>query len=88
MHKDNPIRNRTRRMEREARHDKRALQENSKMITGFEFIKKLEIFFYGDGGTEKPHTEYIIYCTLKHPVLFNDFENCIKEKLKGVIINE
>jgi len=88
MHKDNPLRNRTRRWEREVRHDKRALEENSKMVTGFEFIESMEIFFYGSGGIERPHDEYIIYFTLKHPVLFNDFDKVIKEKLKGVIINE
>lgn len=86
MHKDNPRRNLTRRLEREIRHNNRAEEERSKTVTRFENIKKIDVYFYGNGGLDNPHKEIIVYFTLKEPVLIKHFEEMIKEKLKEVTI--
>jgi len=80
-------RNVVKRLEREARHNERALEEKSKSITNFEFIDSIEVFYYS-GEKTTPKDEFTIHVLLKHPVLYEDFKDFINNKLKGSIAHE
>jgi hypothetical protein len=70
---------------RDKRHKTRAIQEKSKTITGFPFISKLDVYYF-KGEDDQPKHEFIIHFDLRESVLLKDFEECIRNKLRVVII--
>ena len=78
-------RNVAKRLQRTARHETRALEENSKTITQFPFISNINVYFYG-GSIDMPHDEFVVHFNLKRPVLLKHFRELLKNKLRGATI--
>ena len=72
------------RKERNERHNERALQEHSKTITSFPFIRKFEVFIYR-GSDKELHNEYTVHFDLINGVLPKDFIEVLENKLRMVI---
>lgn len=87
MSKDkyNPRRHIIKKLEREYRHDRRALEEHSKFLTTIEFIDSIFIY-YPKGNEDEPKRDFIVSFNLVEPILYKDFSEFLHNKLGGSVI--